>query len=188
MKNETRSYRKSKTARPEEPSHELRNITQMVKGWTESIEKGNRGQRIICSYLIEQGYQASPILYYKDEQTSTTLKGYSKEEATIFSPDILAVNEHEIFFADAKLKTYTGSLGVINKTAYDSYRSTMQKLTGIGFRIYFAIEKPNKEIYLLEKLIDPKDFPEPYLESDGRLCYRIPKEHLKNLGSYTGAA
>jgi len=151
----------------------------LTKKWIEDFEKGKKAEKKVLFWLTQQGYQVYPILHYKHQEQHkvyTAEERVKQAEETIFAPDFLVVSENELFFADVKGKTKLKSLGWVNKRDYDKYFRIMQKIQGIGFKIYFYI-KETKEIFELDELIEPKDF-EVKPQPDG-LVYVIPEEHLK---------
>jgi hypothetical protein len=162
----------------------IQNILKMVQGWNENFEKGEKGQAIVAVYLKKQGYQVNPIISHNAEKSGTTF-GKNHKENTAFSPDFLACKVGETIFVDSKKKPHKGCLGWVNVSDYDKYYEVMKKVRGIGFKIYFPLEK-EKEMWVLEKLYSAKkNFPKPEKSpSDGRLVYKIPEKFLNSYGCY----
>lgn len=179
LKNKTKFLKNVRPSRA--PSRGLANLLQMVEDWKTRFLKGEKGEQETRNFLISKGFQVCKVFSWNYEKSEKTFDDNHKED-TIFSPDFIVSNNHEIFFADSKGKTNFSSLGIVNKAPYDKYWVTMQKLSGIGFKIFFPIQT-TKKIYVLENLIDPKDLPPPRF-SEKRLCYIIPNRHLKSLGEY----
>ena len=146
---------------------------------------GKIGEQLLKRFLIKQGYQVNPITPWnaKDEKKKYTIEQrIERANKTVFSPDMLVcIDKEHAFFADAKLKGYKNCNGWINKRDYDKYFHVIRSTSFIGFRIYFII-KETHEIYVLNKLIDPKDFPITQ-QSDGEV-YVIPAENLVKIGDY----
>lgn len=177
LKNRTKFL---KAAKPE-PSHRLQNIQQMVRKWEENLAKGKDGEEETAKFLISEGFQVNKIFSWNYDKSEKTFEDSHRED-TVFSPDFLATGKNEVFFADSKGKTKLRFLGMVNKADYDRYFSMMQKIEGIGFRIYFPIQETG-EIYVLQNLIEPK-LPCGPSPSDGRLCYTIPKDYLNMVGHF----
>lgn len=156
------------------------NLLAMVQEWNENLRKGKDGEEIVYEYLVKQGYQVNVIASHNIEKSGITFNNDHKEN-TVFSPDFLACKGDEILFVDSKAKSHKGSLGWINVSDYEKYYDTMEKINGIGFRIYFPIKERN-EIWVMEKLVSASEFPEPFPSTDGRLTYKIPEKFLKNYG------
>ena len=160
----------------------FRNMLAHAKKWTEDLEKGKKAEEIVMFWLTQQGYQVYPILHYKHEEQDklyNTEEKIKQAEETIFAPDFLVVSESQLFFADVKGKSKKQYLGWVNQRDYSKYFKTMQKVQGIGFKIYWYIEETG-EIYELDRLIAADDF-EVKTQPDG-LVYVIPEEHLKLVG------
>ena len=157
----------------------FRNILALTKKWTEDLEKGKKAEEVVMFWLTQQGHQVYRILHYKHEEQDklySTEEKIKQAEETIFAPDFLVFSESQLFFADVKGKSKKQHLGWVNKRDYDKYFKTMQKVQGIGFKIYFYIEETG-EIFQLDELIEPKDF-EVKRQPDGLVYVIPPEEHL----------
>lgn len=160
----------------------IHNFLWMVRKWDDNFKKGKAGEQIVYSYLAKQGCQVNPIIPWNEEKSATVYDDSHKEDTT-FSPDFLICGDKGIFFADSKGKNHNGTLGWINKSDYDKYYGIMQGMKGIGFKLYFPIFS-TKQIWVMNELIEPSDFPKQSSNSDNRVIYKIPDQYLENLGNY----
>jgi hypothetical protein len=159
----------------------IENLVALAKQWLKDFEKGKKGERAVARYLTKQTYFAMPIVHYKVEEQDkiyTTEQKKETAQTTVFAPDFLVVSQDgkEIFFAEAKWKKSKRFLGWINCRDYDKIWKIMQRLKGIGFKIFFWVEE-EKSIYVYEKLEEPKGF-DTTIQPDG-LVYIIPKDKLR---------
>jgi len=161
----------------------LKNLLMLTKKWTHDFEKGKHGELIVGQYLINEGFQVSPIISWniKDENVIYDANQRIEQASkTIFSPDFLVCGKEEMFFADSKLKNFKNCLGWVNVRDYTKYQKAIKKF-GLDLRIYFPITE-TREIYVLKRLPNPSKF-EITKQSDGDV-YIIPKELLKLVGHF----
>jgi hypothetical protein len=157
------------------------NLLALAKHWLRDVQKGKLGERIVAQFLTEKGFQVYPIVHYEYEHERELYdieRRIEKARETRFCPDFLVVGKDDIFFVDVKLKSSAKFLGWVNQRDYLKYFSTMKRINGIGFKIFFVVEEsPGISIYALDSLVSPRNF-ETVAQPDG-LVYVVPRERLR---------